>query len=83
MLQSLCYDGKESVVKNIKHLSVQIQCQQHVKEHLTQYDQAEFLINTEDTVFSFTTYAPLTFYKGDFQVSKECAFNEQRYYQPR
>lgn len=37
--------------------------------------QAEFLINTEDTVFSFTTYDPLTFHKGDFQVSKECAFD--------
>ncbi len=45
--------------------------------------QAEFLINTEDTVFSFTTYAPLTFHKGDFQVSKECAFDEQWYCQPR
>lgn len=73
MLQSLCYDGKESVVKNIKHLSVQIQCQHHVKEHLAQYDASR----VSDTVFSFTTYAPLTFHKGDFQVSKECAFDEQ------
>lgn len=59
----LCYDSEEFVVKNIKHLSVQI--------------HAEFLINTEDTVFTFTTYAPLTFQKGDFQVSKECVFDEQ------
>lgn len=62
---------------------MQIQGQHHVKVRLAQYDQADFLINTEDTLLSFTTYAPLTFHKGDFQVSKAYVFHELRYCQPK